>query len=160
MRINPAVLFLPMFLLALSACTANIKKEEYSPVNNKESLLQADRSFSELSAQKGMKAAFLEYIDSNGVLLRNDEIPIAGADAVDYLIAINDTAYTVTREPKSAEVAASGEMGYTYGLYKLRPKIKDTVFYGSYVTVWEKTSAGKWKFVLDSMHDGIGNEEQ
>lgn len=107
-----------------------------------------------------MKTAFLEYIDSNGVLLRNDEMPVVGADAVDFLIAINDTAYTVTREPKSAEVAASGEMGYTYGMYELKLKTKDTILYGSYVTVWKKTSGGKWKFVLDSVHEGVGNEEQ
>lgn len=101
-----------------------------------------------------MKNAFLEYIDSNGVLLRPGILPIAGADAVDYLIAQNDTGYIMTWQPKDAAVAISGEMGYTFGTYELRPKTKDTVLSGTYVSIWKKQSDGKWKFVLESGNEG------
>ena len=67
-------------------------EEKKSPENDNTkgriSLLEADKQFSDLSASKGMKAAFIEYIDSNGVLLRSDNVPIAGAMAIDYLIQL------------------------------------------------------------------------
>ena len=83
---------------------------------------------------------------------------IAGADAVDFLIQQNDADYTMTWEPRNAVVAQSGELGYTYGVYALRPSVKDTVIYGTYVSIWKKEKDGTWKFVLDSGNEGIGDK--
>ncbi len=120
-------------------------------------MMEADRAFSRMCEEKGMKNAFLEYIDSNGVLLRPDHTPIAGADAIDYLIQQNDSAYTLKWEPKYGAVAQSGELGYTYGIYALTPSQKDTTIFGTYVSIWKKDSKGIWKYVLDSGNEGIGD---
>lgn len=141
-------------VLFVQSCSSAKKDRETDPSKAKGLLLQTDMNFSALSAEKGMKNAFLEYIDSNGVLLRPGILPIAGADAVDYLIAQNDTGYIMTWQPKDAAVAISGEMGYTFGTYELRPKTKDTVLSGTYVSIWKKQSDGKWKFVLESGNEG------
>ncbi len=122
-------------------------------------MMKADMDFSALSEAKGMKNAFLEYIDSNGILLRPDTMPIIGADAVDYLIAQNDTAYSLIWKPTGGKVAASGELGYTYGVYELHPHEKDTLLYGTYMSIWKKQADGKWKFVLSSGNEGVGSGE-
>ena len=122
-------------------------------------MLEADRAFSRLSEEKGMKQAFLEYIDSNGVLLRPNHLPLLGADAIDFLIQQNDSAFTLKWEPRTGTVARSGELGYTYGIYELKPGTKDTIIYGNYVSIWKKQSDGKWKYVLDSGNEGIGKSE-
>src|SRR5674476_957749 len=57
-------------------------------------IINADMDFSTMSRQVGMKKAFLQYIDNEGVLLRPNHPPIVGAEAIDYLSATNDTAYT------------------------------------------------------------------
>ena len=119
-------------------------------------MMDADRAFSRLSEVKGMKAAFLDYIDSNGVLLRPKHLPLLGADAIDFLIQQNDSSFTLKWEPKNGMVAASGDLGYTYGLYILKPTSADTLIYGNYVSIWKKQSDGKWKFVLDTGNEGIG----
>ena len=121
-------------------------------------MMNADIAFSKLSLEKGAKNAFLEYIDSNGVLLKPDNFPIAGADAIDYLIQMNDSAYTLEWKPENGAVAESGELGYTYGVYALKPSVKDTIIYGTYVSIWKKQSDGSWKFVLDSGNEGVGKE--
>lgn len=143
-------------IIFLSACTSPQKNIEPVKADDLKIMLQADRDFSALSAKEGMKNAFLEYIDSNGILLRPGTVPIAGADAVDYLIAQNDTGYIMTWQPKDAAIALSGELGYTYGTYELRPRKSDTVLKGTYVSIWKKQSDGKWKFVLDSGNEGTG----
>jgi ketosteroid isomerase-like protein len=121
-------------------------------------LLETDKAFSRLSEQKGMKAAYIDYIDSNGVLLKPGHVPVIGANAIDYLIQQNDTAFSLTRQPQSAVVAASGDLGYTYGVYSYRLKENDYILYGTYVSIWKKQSDGTWKFVLDSGNDGIGEQ--
>ena len=151
-------LFLSGAVLAIISCASPQKKDKEDPEKYKTSLIKADEDFAELSMQKGLKEAFLEYIDSNGVLLRPNVIPIAGADAVDYIIGLKDTGYSMQWKPSNAVVAASGELGYTYGVYQLKPSLIDTAFYGTYVSIWKKQSNGKWKFVLQSNNEGIGED--
>jgi ketosteroid isomerase-like protein len=152
-------LFFVLIVFSFTACNLFTKKKNIAGPDEKQKMMDADRAFSKLSIQKGMKNAFLEYIDSNGVLLRPNQFPIAGADAIDFLIQINDSTYTLQWEPKSGAIAQSGELGYTYGLYALKPSGKDTTIYGTYVSIWKKQSDGSWKFVLDSGNEGVGEEE-
>jgi ketosteroid isomerase-like protein len=133
------------------------KKKSQEPVASLKALLiQADQDFSKLSETKGMKTAFMKYIDSNGVLLRPGSMPLTGGDAIDYISQGNDTSFVMTWDPKGCKLSESGELGYTYGVYSIRPNGKDTVLHGTYITVWQKQPDGKWKFVLDSGNDGIG----
>ena len=141
-------------LLVISSCEEK-KRPVSNAVNEKIALIQADKSFSDMSVEKGMKAAFIEYIDSNGVLLKPNLLPIIGANAIDYLIAQEDSGFTLNWQPHNAFVSQSGDLGYTYGVYALHPKNIDTVLYGTYVSIWKKQGDGSWKFVLDSGNEGI-----
>lgn len=126
----------------------------------KDTLMETDRMFSAFSEKKGMKNAFIDYMDSNAALLRPNHLPIVGANAVDYLIEQDDSDYTLTWEPQFAEAAHSGDLGYTYGVYQLKVKSKDTVIYGSYLSIWKKQKDGKWKFVLDTGNEGVESPDE
>jgi ketosteroid isomerase-like protein len=152
---------LPFILICfLGSCTVKKKTDLIDNAHEKMLLFDTDKAFSDLSVQKGMKAAFLEYIDSDGVLLKPNFLPMVGADAIDYLIQINDTSYTLNWIPRHAFVSKSADMGYTYGIYALHPNEIDTVLYGTYVSIWKKEADGKWKFVLDSGNEGVGEFEE
>lgn len=141
------------FLIATILLTScDVKKEEPKSVSTRE-IMNADISFSDMSRQIGMKKAFLQYIDNEGALLRPDHLPIIGADAIDYISVLSDTAYKLSWEPVHAEIAQSGELGYTYGVYKL--ELKDTTLKGTYVNIWKKETDGEWKFVVNSNNPGI-----
>lgn len=146
---------IPFFLL--SACFKKDEKKNNDDV--KEEMIAAEISFSTLSQEKGTRKALMEYIDSNGVLLRPNTFPMVGADAVDFISQANDTSYIMIWQPKGGSIAASGELGYTYGVYSVTPKNKDTVMHGTYVNIWKKQLNGKWKLVLDSGNEGIENGE-
>ena len=145
-------------VLISSSCDFSKKDNNKTVSSKNESLLKADNDFAALSAEKGLRDAYLENIDSNGVLLRPNQLPIAGADAVDFIIGIKDTGYTMMWKPSNAMVAASGDMGFTYGVYEIKSSLIDTSLYGTYVSIWKKQSDGKWKFVLQSNNEGIGEE--
>lgn len=147
--------------ISLASCKYFQKKNSNSQTPEEERLrmMDADRAFSKLSSEIGMKKAFLEYIDSNGILLRPNQLPLIGGDAIDYLTQFNDTTFTLTWNPKNGRIAQSGELGFTYGIYSLKPGKEDTVLYGTYVSIWKKQIDGKWKFVLDTGNEGIGLEQ-
>ncbi len=147
-----------MIVIAIVFCACENKVVNVAEENAKKTLelLEVDRSFSTKSEKEGMKNAYIDYIDSNGVLLRPSQLPIVGANAIDFLIQQNDTDFSLTWNPQHAEVAASGELGFTYGIYALRPKTYDTIFYGTYTNIWKKQSDGKWKLLLNAGSEGIG----
>ncbi len=150
--------FTGFIFLCVVMASCQPKKDRVKTIDiaaEQETLMETDRDFSKMSVDKGMKNAFLEYIDSNGVLLRPNKMPIIGAQAIDYLIQINDTSYKFNWEPQKAVVAKSADLGYTYGLYAIHPSLQDTVIYGTYVSIWKKQEDGSWKFVLDTGNEGV-----
>lgn len=133
------------------ACSTDI-----SPEANRQALMDADKAFSELSSIEGMKRAFLTYCASDGVLLTPGSMPVVGHEAVEKLIGnIDDSAIKLTWEPIYAMVSASGELGYTYGVFDRYYVALDSTSKGTYVSVWIKENE-EWKFVLDSGNEGLG----
>lgn len=149
------MLFFTLASMILSCKPGSDSKQGESKLPDKMELMEADRNFSSMSKAKGMKTAFIEYLDSNGVLLRPGNAPIEGANAIDYLLRQNDSRYTLTWDPRKAEIARSGELGFTYGVFALHPKTEDTVIYGTYVSIWKRQQDGKWKLLLDSGNEGL-----
>jgi len=119
-------------------------------------MIDTEIAFSNFSKKYGMKKAFIEYIDEDGVLLRPNHLPIVGADAIDFLTQVNDSTYSLTWKPLTGSIASSGDLGYTYGIYTVQ--LKDTTLKGTYVSIWKKNPEGKWKFVLDAGNEGIKNQ--
>lgn len=148
-------LLMPFFLL--TACYK--KKEIKDTTEQKAEMIAAEISFSEMSKEKGTRAALMQFIDTNGVLLRPNSFPLVGADAIDFISQSNDTAYTMIWQPKGGNIAASGELGYTFGVYSVLPKNKDAAMHGTYVNIWKKQADGSWKLLLDSGNEGIDSGE-
>lgn len=136
-----------IFVVLLSSCTAS----HISKWN--EELKTADRNFSSLSKEKGMKYAFLNFIDTSGVLLRPNSYPVEGRKAIQLLQSIKDSSFQLIWEPLFAQASATGEMGYTYGIYTSTSN--NTKEQGTYVTIWKKQKDGSWKFILDSGNEGL-----
>jgi len=146
-----AIFFLPViFCLLVAGC---IEPEKKSISSVKSEIIKTDEAFSNMSRQHGMKKAFIEYMDNEGILLRPNRPPIIGADAIEFLSQAVDTSYTLTWKPSGGEVSASGDLGFTYGIYTL--SLADTTLYGTYVSIWKKQEDGKWKFILDTGNEGI-----
>ena len=149
-NIVTSFLFAVIFCTLLQGC---FKAKKNNRVLAKEEIIKTDETFSNMSRQQGMKKAFLEFIDNEGILLRPGHLPIIGADAIDFLSQTNDTSYTLTWKPHAAEASSSGDLGFTYGVYSLM--LPDTTLSGTYVSIWKKQNDGKWKFILDTGNEGI-----
>jgi len=135
-------------LLIFSAC---VHPDTDKKLLEKE-LLKTDQDFSQMSMEKGMKEAFLFYAADSVIMLRQGQFPLFGkAELIKHLKTVPDNQINLQWVPVVAE--ASGDLGYTFGKWELRFTGKDTVEYGTYVTIWKKFPVGKWKYVLDGGND-------
>jgi ketosteroid isomerase-like protein len=128
------------------------------PQKEADALMELDRQFSIHSEEFGANHAFLDYIDDEAVLLRSNRYPIIGRENIVELFSKPDTGFVLTWEPSYATVSKSGDLGYTYGIYKtetLSPEGNIEIAYGTYVTIWKRDEKGKWKFVLDTGNPGL-----
>ena len=143
-----------LLLLLISAATSCTTRPTDANVQD---VIQADKDFSTLSQQQGMKKAFLSYMDSNAVMLSANHMPTAGNDLIKHYSELNDTNIILTWEPLNGSIAKSADLGYTYGVYTFKLKSGDTTAHqGTYTTIWKKQSNGTWKFVLDTGNEGLG----
>lgn len=150
------VLLIPFFLLISKFSFA----QNPNAANPAEEIKQADISFSNLSKEKGMNYAFLEYLAEDGVLLRPNMYPVAGKETIKktFFDEADDKNLTLTWTPLYALIAGSGELGYTYGIWQMEILKEDKttdIRKGTYVTIWKKDNNGKWKFVLDTGNPGL-----
>jgi ketosteroid isomerase-like protein len=116
-------------------------------------LMAIDTHFSDEVAAKGF-AAFDGFFADDAVYLPTFEPRVEGKKAImeSFRPLFDDHTIKLTWIPLRAEVAASGELGWTTGSYELTRLDEQGVphvRHGKYVTIWRRQTDGSWKAVLD-----------
>jgi ketosteroid isomerase-like protein len=150
------IVILTSFLLLLMSCDQTFPRKDPRQQFLAE-MMQADADFAAMAAEKGYRKAFLQYMEDEAVLLRDNYLPIIGADAVRYVTGMNDSTFTVDWSPQGGDVSISGDMGYTFGIYELRTALERQS--GTYVTVWRRQEDGSWKYLLDAGTQGLPSRD-
>jgi ketosteroid isomerase-like protein len=146
-RINLAV---ACIVLWCGGCaTDGIHRDPAQPAD---ALFKADRDFALYAQQHGVANAFREFAAPEALQLPMGEAPIHGRAAI--FRAMSDFPPGELRwRPVGADLARSGDLGYTWGTYEFRPRGaggQSETRHGKYVTVWKKQRDGSWKFVVDT----------
>lgn len=144
--------FLLFCFVLIFACTEQKVDLEAS----KEKLMEMDREFAAMSLEQGQVKAFLHYMADNAVIYPQKGFPVEGRKMFEEITkSAPSSGGTLEWEPSYADVAASGDIGYTLGKYKLTTPGEqgEDIKYGFYCTIWKKQSDGSWMFVFDG-----GNE--
>ncbi len=145
---KPKLIALPILLCLSCHATAFANDQASSAAT----LLQADRDFALLSEQSDPKRAFTAYLAPNVIMLPRAGKPVEGFD--NAIASFGDTpGYMLHWQPQLAEVAASGEIGWTWGIYQVIVD-GEQVSSGKYVNIWTLQADGRWKVRMD-----MGNQE-
>jgi ketosteroid isomerase-like protein len=120
--------------------------------NDREAIRQADIAFNRAVAEKDIEA-FSELVAQEAVFYGTGLAE--GREAVvrswkPYFEP--EASVTLSWSPGSAEVSASGDLGYTRGSYEMSVQDDNGArqrFAGSYVTIWEKGGDGRWRAAVD-----------
>jgi ketosteroid isomerase-like protein/predicted enzyme related to lactoylglutathione lyase len=137
-------IILSIFLFA--SCKFKIDIE-----NEQEALFQTDLEFAQTSVEKGAAEAFYQYLTDDALQLPNNAEPVVGRDKIRESMKKAPEAL-LTWKPKKAEVAQSGDLGYTWGTYEVKtqnPNGEENIRYGKYLNIWKKQADGKWKVAVD-----------
>lgn len=122
----------------------------------REQLLKVDREWAAAAASRDVDR-IVSYWTDDAAIYSPGESPVAGKAAIRAYVAdsLKNPAFTIAWVPKDAEVAKSGDLGYTMGSNTFTipgPQGTSTTVQGRYVTVWRKTKDGGWRCVVDFWH--------
>ena len=112
-------------------------------------LFQLEAAFARDAAQHGHDA-FLTWFADDGVELDDGGGIVSKGEMRKQPPWPEGTSLSWT--PVKADMAASGDLGYTYGNYVFKHKDKSGKLitdYGKYTSIWKKQKDGSWKVVVD-----------
>ncbi len=127
---------------------------------NKE-IVETELAFSNYSVTHNRPQAFYNYIAPNGVAIggntpRTKETYAELIEKAKLNPDPNAPKTTLEWKPIYSFVSSSGELAYDYGPWRFTQTDKSgnsQVFYGYFITVWQKQADKTWKFIRD-----CGNE--
>ncbi|HTS37747.1 MAG TPA: DUF4440 domain-containing protein [Candidatus Solibacter sp.] len=151
--------FTSFVVMLLLLCIGASPSLGQSVMKSAEAVRSADQEWMKVFAAKNLDKSVAALDESGAVLASN--APIAnGREAVAKLFtgffALPDL--KISWHVDRAEVAKSGELGYTSGAYEMTfsdPSGKTIPDKGKYVTIWKKQKDGSWKVLLDIFNSDL-----
>lgn len=134
-------------ILGLAILVSCSQKNTDNTEELKQEIIKSDLAMSELATKEGFFRALSQYAADDFVKLNEGTHPVIGKKEFEELFRDKPGPKSLTWVPVKADVAQSGDLGYTWGNWKF--VAKDTTLYGNYFTVWNKQNDGKWKMTLD-----------
>ncbi len=138
-----------LMVLNLAGCSSTVKDDAES---KRMEIINTDKAFSAMSAEKGMREAFVAFAADEVIKPQDGGQPVIGKES---LMRSFEGApardFVLTWTPLKAD--ASGDLGYTFGNWERKfktPSGSDTTVYGNYVSIWKRQPDGSWKYVFDS----------
>ncbi|HEX9003455.1 MAG TPA: hypothetical protein VGB07_26340 [Blastocatellia bacterium] len=107
-------------------------------------LLRADLEFFRSAKGGAASQAWQKYLSDDARIHRNFMMPVIGKSDLQMWSAKQTMA--ISGDPIKADVAQSGDWGYTYGKYELKA---EKVEKGYYARVWKRDANGDWRIVFD-----------
>ncbi len=118
-------------------------KVDFIPV--RASVIMAEQALSGAIREKGAEA-YAAVLTDDARLLRDERALISGKQAaLDFLA--QDKA-SVSWDPEGAGISRSGDLGYTYGIFKRREG-DSWVKTDNYLRVWRRQPNGAWRLAFD-----------
>jgi ketosteroid isomerase-like protein len=136
----------------LISCNQKVKEDTLEQWKNE--IVETEKSFSKMASKEGIPKAFLAYAAEDAVLMRNNTL-IIGKEALEQHFGIQNASAgqnSLEWEPDFVDVAASGDLGYTYGKFvytSVDSTGAENSIKGIFHTVWKRQKDGTWRFVWD-----------
>jgi ketosteroid isomerase-like protein len=116
-------------------------------------LRDTEAKFAAAVASKDSQA-FLAFWAEDAAIFPPGEPVVVGKEKIlaEWAPILTDSNVSLTWSPDKAEMAGSGDLGYTYGKYLWSGKGADgqpAHRHGKYVTIWRKGLDSAWRVVVD-----------
>ena len=153
---RPRLIALVLIVILTQGCGGGWFARQAPPVGPtpRESLLAADRGYNQFCSENGLLAAYDRMMADAGLQLPDGAEPLYGKTSILDEIRKIDGGVKLCWDPVDGAVAASGELGWTWGTFTMswEEDARLRTSRGKYLNVWVKDSDGQWKIKVD-----IGN---
>ena len=143
-----------LLLLPSLACTAPAPESTPAPAADGEKILRDLEARFARSVAERDREAFLAFWAGDAAIFPETGGPVVDREKIweHWAPVLENADVSLSWEPSRVEMAASGDLGYTYGRYESRGKNPEgpaVTHKGCYVTIWRKEKDGAWRVVLD-----------
>jgi ketosteroid isomerase-like protein len=116
-------------------------------------LVREEKAFEAATATHGAEG-WVSYFNDSSASFRPGQLIQIGQEAERRAITtvLSDSTTRLEWKPTNSVMAQSGDLGYTYGYYRLRgrdAKGKVQAQTGAYVTIWRRLPDSGWKVAVD-----------
>ncbi len=140
------------FLVAPIVFPAAHPRVSASPRATVDTLKRLEAEFMNAAAAKGSQG-YMSYYTEDAVEVPNGAPLIQGKQNIAKGMGfLDDPNNRLTWTPVGGDIAASGDLGYTYGTYEFYSKDKEGnphVEHCKYTSIWKLQKDGSWKVALD-----------
>jgi ketosteroid isomerase-like protein len=156
MKRNSVSVAVALMMLAVGSIQASAQRSRPAP---EDAIRAADQQWMKVFADKDLEKSVVFCAADGSVLAPNAPIAV-GRDAIGKLFSgfFALPGLKIGWHPDKAQVAKSGELGYTSGVYQMTfndPSGKPVSDTGKYVTIWKKQSDGSWKVLFDIFNSDL-----
>ena len=114
-----------------------------------DTLVNAERAFAKTATEKGIRDSFLDYFAEDAIAF--SPAPVSATERLRSRPARPFSEYELRWEPRTGDVAASGELGWLTGpstfIDHTEPKAQPQP--GNYLSVWRRQAGGPWRVFID-----------
>jgi ketosteroid isomerase-like protein len=146
------------FVLVILLCFATGCGAGADASAERAALLETDRAWSAAAASGAGVDEIVSYWSAEAVVIPPGAPALRGLDEIrDYISGASSIpGFSVSWTPEGAELAASGDLGYTYGTNRFTFENgagQLTTATGRYLTTWRKQPDGSWKCTYEVWND-------
>ena len=119
-----------------------------------QALVDTERAFAHTATLKGQRDSFLDYFADDAIALT--PLPTSAKERLRSRPAEPFAATELKWEPRTGDIAASGEIGWLTGPSSYHAPGETRLQYGNYLSVWRRQADGAWRVFIDV---GVGTPQ-
>ena len=119
-----------------------------------QALVDTERAFAHTATLKGVRDSFLDFFADDAIALTPSPTPAKAR--LRSRPAQPFSATELKWEPRTGDIARSGELGWLTGPSSFHAPNETNLQYGNYLSVWRKEPDGNWRVFIDV---GVGTPQ-
>ena len=119
-----------------------------------QALIDTERAFAHTATLKGTRDSFLDFFADDAIALT--PLPTSAKERLRSRPSQPFSANELTWEPRTGDIAASGELGWLTGPSSFHAAGETRLQYGNYLSVWRRQADGAWRVFIDI---GVGTPQ-
>ena len=125
---------------------ASLRAEEPASMAALRSVVEAEKTFSKTSVERGIRESFLQFFADASVVFTP-----APTNGKKFYANYDDKGRKLSWQPIFATISNAADLGFTTGPWEMKQSATDDtpIAFGDFVSIWKKQRDHSWKVIVD-----------